>query len=58
MFDLKLATLYNMEFESVAQDLDVEDQESYQTAVTYPEMGFDTYPYAPIDAAYLQVHDL
>lgn len=58
MFSLPLAAMYEKEFEMSAQEIDVTDQEIYQTMVTFPETGFDTYPYAPIDAAYLQVHDL
>lgn len=57
MFDIRLAAMYDKEYEHEAQSVDVEDQEIYQTAVTFPDMGFDNYPWAPFDTNWIQVHD-
>lgn len=57
MFDLRLADMYDKQYESAAQEIDVEDQEIYQTAVTFPDTGFDNYPWAPFDTNWMQVHD-
>lgn len=55
-FNLDLHKINEMEFQVEVQRLLLDDQKILQTAVTYE--GWESVPYAPIDANYIQTHDV
>lgn len=55
-YDLNQHNVHETLFKEELQKLILEDQRINQTAIIYE--GWENVPYAPIDAAYLQTHDI
>jgi hypothetical protein len=55
-YDEKQHMMHEVAFERELQGLVLEDEKINQTIVTYE--GWENVPFAPIDAAYLQTHDV
>lgn len=56
-FNLELHKINEMSFREAVHEMVLEDQKIHQTTVTY-DGEIENIPFAPIDAAYLQSHDV
>ena len=55
-FNLDLHRVHEKQYQELVGRLEVEDQETNPDWITYP--GFTDYPWTPIDAKFLQQHDV
>ena len=57
MFDVRVANEYEKQFQQELNDLMRQDQEIYLTDYLPAEATYNSLPYAPYDAAFMQNHD-